>query len=159
MSRRDVRKCTEAIWVAVVMNAILINGLFVGRQTNTILQQLKQKKNLSPKVRFPPKKEEIKDTYLPRIPKLRNNTITKFYTHIPWFDTSFETSAPNHPKLTLKPKCKKAPNICITNVTLSQISLCSSSSRFELQTILRQVHWMAANNLDHQQEGTPCMCH
>ncbi len=63
----------------------------------------------------------------------------------------FETSALNDPKMILNTKTSKVPHIHVTTSPESQISprftLCSSV--FELRAILRQVHQMTQNDLQH----------
>ncbi len=56
----------------------------------------------------------------------------------------FETSALNYPKMTINTKRSKVSHICCRS-TESQISLLFTLQKavFELQAILRQVHWMA----------------
>ena len=61
-----------------------------------------------------------------------------------WYIGHFGTSASNDPKMTLNPTRLNVPNICTTTVPESQISLSFPlrPALFEIQAILRQVHWI-----------------
>ncbi len=77
-------------------------------------------------------------------PRVKNfNPFRSTVSHV-WVITYFETSTPNDLHMTLNTKRSNVAYIHVTTTPESQISPCFSvrTVAFELQAILRQVHWM-----------------
>ncbi len=79
---------------------------------------------------------------LPPSPKFQS--VSLYRQPFARYTCQFETSAPNHPKVTINTKWKQIPHIHVTTVLESQIPFrfALRLAIFELQAILKQVHQM-----------------